>query len=496
MPNTFEVILATNNLDELAVEGKIPWTSPEDMQYFRNMTSYSPFPTIKNILICGRTTWETMKKLKLSKRVMYVVSSKSEELQKTNPGVFFFPSFQSAVATALSQRGVFKVWVIGGRSIYLQAFYHPQCGDVYWNHIQQIDNKMKASDTSLLLTRTNFVRHTTNRITTTDMGIYRPIVIANIGVMRGVEIDYLRLMSKIIHYGEHRQTRNAATLSLFNERLQWDMADGFPLLTTKRMFWKGIVEELMFFIRGDTQSKHLEEAGVKIWVGNTNKDFLHKMGFDDYEEGEMGPMYGYQWRFFNKPYRESGAVGSAVGSAVGTTRTEGSAVGTTRTEGSGGVDQLTELIAGIKADPNSRRHLLTTYNPSQVREGVLYPCHSLMIQCYVDKDGRLSMNMYQRSADVFLGLPFNIASTSLLCMIIAQLCDLRAGRVSITVGDAHIYTAHVDACNTQLQRECYPLPTLKKLEWKSLEEVEKSGLKDYVVQDYKYHPSIRAPMFA
>ena len=469
MPDKFQVILATNNLDELAVEGKIPWKSPEDMEYFKNMTSYSPFPSTKNILICGRTTWETMKKLKLTKRVMLVVSRNSEQLQKVNPGVLFFQSFNSAVYFALNKQDIFKVWVIGGRSIYLQAFYHPKCGDVYWNHIQQIDNKRLVSPTSLLLSRTNFVSHTNNRITITDMGIYRPLVIANIGNMRGVEIDYLRLMSKIICYGEQRQTRNAPTLSLFNESIRWDMADGFPLLTTKRMFWKGIVEELMFFIRGDTQTKDLEAKGVRIWQGNTTRAFLDSMGFTDYDEGEMGPMYGYQWRFFNKPYGD---------------------------DGYNGVDQLMAFIEDIKSNPNSRRHLLTTYNPSQVREGVLYPCHSLVIQGYVSSDGRLSMNMYQRSADVFLGLPFNIASTSLLCMIIAKLCDLRPGKVSITLGDAHIYKDHVQACNTQLQRECYPLPTLKDLECKTLKDVEVSGLSNYVLQNYKYHPSIRAPMFA
>ena len=210
----------------------------------------------------------------------------------------------------------------------------------------------------------------------------------------------------------------------------------------------------------------MEEKGINIWKGNTSSEFLQKMNLD-YEKGIMGPMYGYQWRFFNKPLNES----------------------------TGGVDQLKELIELIKTDPNSRRLIMTDYNPSQVNQGVLYPCHSLMLQFYV-KEGSLSVKMYQRSADSFLGLPFNIASTSLLLSIIARLCNLEPEEVTISLGDCHIYESHIDAVMQQLDREPLDLPKLIIPEFKSLEEVELSKFEDYKIIDYSNHGSIKAEMIA
>ena len=232
------------------------------------------------------------------------------------------------------------------------------------------------------------------------------------------------------------------------------------------MFLRGIIEELLFFIRGDTDTSKLSDKGVKIWEGNTNQDFLNKMGFN-YKVGEMGPMYGYQWRYFNKPYGEE----------------------------KGGIDQLSKLIEDIKNNPNSRRLLMTDYNPSQASQGVLYPCHSLILQFYCN-DNNLSVKMYQRSADLFLGVPFNIASTTLLLYIIAKLTNKIPDKVSITFGDCHIYTEHIEQVNRQLKRTPYELPSLQVTNFKTIEEVEKASVKDFTLIDYSCYPGIKAKMIA
>ena len=182
-------------------------------------------------------------------------------------------------------------------------------------------------------------------------------------------------------------TRNAKTYSIFDNSITFDMKDGFPLLTTKRMFWKGIVEELLFFIRGDTNSKHLEDKGVRIWQGNTTQEFIDNIGLP-YQEGDMGPMYGFMWRHFGADY-----------------------TGCNTDYTNQGFDQLSKIVEEIKTNPHSRRILMSDFDPSRAHQGVLYPCHSLVLQFYV-RDGKfLDVKMYQRSVDSFLGEPFNIAST-------------------------------------------------------------------------------------
>jgi thymidylate synthase len=278
-----------------------------------------------------------------------------------------------------------------------------------------------------------------------------------------MESQYLEILKDVMLNGEKRQTRNGTTFSKFFKTMSFDLNDGFPLLTTKKMFWKGIVEELLFFIRGDTDTKKLSEKGVKIWEANTSREFLDKMGFTDYEVGDMGPMYGYQWRHFN------------------------------RSEEHEGVDQLKNVIEEIKNNPQSRRILMTDFNPVQVDFGVLYPCHSIVIQFYAESN-RLSCCMYQRSSDLFLGEPFNIASTSLLLYIVASITNMQPYLVHLVLGDCHVYENHIDAVTEQLKREPYKLCKLKMTPFKTIEEVENASLQDFVLSDYICHPTIKAEM--
>jgi thymidylate synthase len=249
--------------------------------------------------------------------------------------------------------------------------------------------------------------------------------------MEHEEYQYLNLLKKCL-LGNKRQTRNSETYSLFTEMLSFNLMKGFPLLTTKKVFIRGIFEELMFFIRGQTNTKLLEYKGVNIWKPNTTKEFIESCNLP-YNEGDMGPMYGFQWIHFNAEYKDCSTDYNGMG-----------------------YNQLEEVINLLIKDPYSRRILMTTYNPLQAKQGVLYPCHSIVIQFYVDNMNMISMSMYQRSSDAFLGLPYNIASNALLLHLICSTVNKRinknkysVGKLNIILGDVHIYKDHIDAVNQQ-----------------------------------------------
>lgn len=280
------------------------------------------------------------------------------------------------------------------------------------------------------------------------------------------EMQYLNLMSDILKNGDNRIGRNGVTMSMFGKHMKFDLRNGFPLLTTKKMFFRGIVEELLFFLRGDTDSKILEEKKINIWKGNTSKEFLEDRGLN-YEPGIMGPMYGYQWRRFGATY---GTVDK-------------------------GIDQLANVINLIKNDPGSRRIIMTDYNPSQAEEGVLYPCHSIIIQFYV-QNNFLDMFCYNRSQDVLLGVPFNIASSALLQIIIANITGLTPRFFNLSMGDSHIYDSHISAVREQICRVPYVFPQLELHKLNDISDIEKLKYNDFILSGYIYHPSIKAEMIA
>ena len=220
------------------------------------------------------------------------------------------------------------------------------------------------------------------------------------------EFQYLNLIKTCLEKGDERQTRNAITHSTFNSTISFNLKNGFPLLTTKKVFMRGIFEELIFFLKGQTNSKILEEKGVNIWKPNTTKEFIEKCKLN-YDEGDMGPMYGYNWIHFGHKYE-----------TCQTNYTDK------------GYNQLEYVIDLLLKDPHSRRILMTTYDPANAGKGVLYPCHSIVIQFYVrEQDNKyfVSMNMYQRSVDLACGLPFNIASNALLLNLICDMLNKRIG---------------------------------------------------------------------
>ena len=260
--------------------------------------------------------------------------------------------------------------------------------------------------------------------------------------------EYLSLLEHIMESGVLKSDRTGTgTKSVFGYQMRFDLQKGFPLLTTKKVHLKSIIYELLWFIKGDTNIKYLNDHGVTIW--------------DEWadEDGNLGPVYGSQWRSWK------GADGKVT-------------------------DQLSNLIEGIKKNPDSRRHIISAWNPAEVDKMALPPCHA-MFQFYV-ANGRLSCQLYQRSADVFLGVPFNIASYALLTMMVAQVCGLNPGEFIHTFGDAHIYTNHFDQVALQLSRDTRQLPVMKLNP--AIESIFDFKFEDFILEGYDPHPGIKAPI--
>jgi len=268
--------------------------------------------------------------------------------------------------------------------------------------------------------------------------------------------QYLELLQRILDEGARKDDRTGTgTLSVFGHQMRFDLRQGFPLLTTKKLHVKSIIHELLWFIAGDTNVAYLRRHGVGIW--------------DEWADalGELGPIYGAQWRSWRT------SDGATAGGAIG---------------GGRKIDQLTEVIGQIKANPNSRRLIVSAWNVGEIERMALPPCH-VLFQFYV-ADGALSCQLYQRSVDTFIGLPFNIASYALLTMMIAQVCDLQPGDFVHTSGDAHLYLNHIEQAQLQLSRTPRPLPRMIIApEVKSIFEFK---YEDFRLEGYDPHPHIRA----
>lgn len=283
--------------------------------------------------------------------------------------------------------------------------------------------------------------------------------------------QYLDLMEYVLENGDYKSDRtNTGTYSVFGYQMRYDLSKGFPLVTTKKTFLKAIIHELLWFIKGDTNIKYLVDNDIRIWnewpyeAFKASSDYQNE-SIEEFVEmiksnnefalkyGELGPVYGKQWRDF------------------------------------GGVDQLDQLIYDLKNNKHSRRLIISAWNPPLIKDMALPPCHCFM-QFYVSDDDKLSCQLYQRSADIFLGVPFNIASYSLFTMMLAQVCGLKIGDFIHTLGDAHIYSNHIDQVKLQLSRKPYPLPTMKINP--NIKSIYDFKFDDFELIDYQAHPHIKA----
>jgi len=259
--------------------------------------------------------------------------------------------------------------------------------------------------------------------------------------------QYLDLLDHVLTDGVTKSDRTGTgTMSVFGHQMRFDLSQGFPVVTTKRLHLRSIIGELLWFLRGDTNVRWLQERGIRIW--------------DEWADanGELGPVYGYQWRSWPTPH-------------------------------GGHVDQIARVVDSIRTNPDSRRHIVSAWNVADVDAMALPPCHT-MFQFYVAR-GRLSCQLYQRSADVFLGVPFNIASYALLTMMVAQVCELEPGELVHTLGDAHLYLNHQEQARLQLTREPLALPRMRIAPDRQIDDFD---LADFELVGYEAHPSIRAPI--
>jgi len=500
----------------IGLNGKLPWKCKEELSHFKTLT-------MNSVLIMGRKTVETLPYLPDRDIVCVTKHGLEDDLNES------VCAYDLSSAEDIAKSFNKKIFVAGGGEIY-QHFLLPEnrhkINKIHLSVMKEktpinksdIITKVKIPPCWVIETQDEFEKFTYLCLTFSEE-----------------EESYLSLISDIFKNGEERKTRNDITKSFFSKTLKFNLQNGFPLLTTKKMFFKGIVEELLFFIRGDTDSKLLEDKGVKIWKKNTERKFLDEIGKPNRKEGMMGPMYGYQWRYYNAKYdEETGkpkgflkseckseliqkekkvivhpasctkmSVTECIDQAHNAVKLDMKQKGIDSVEEwanednrSQGIDQLQNVIDLILKDPNSRRIILTDFNPCQAFEGVLYPCHSLIIQFYVS-EGFLDMNCYNRSQDTMLGVPFNIASSALLLTLISILTNLKPRYLNMMLGDVHIYKDHLQHVSSQTERRPYKLPLLKiNKEIKTLEDVERLNYSDFELKGYNCYPNIKMEMVA
>ena len=285
------------------------------------------------------------------------------------------------------------------------------------------------------------------------------------------EFQYINLIHDILKYGSTENTRNGTTKMIYGSIMHFDLTNNkIPILTTKKVAWKTCLKELLWFISGSTDNSVLQEQNVKIWNDNASREFLDSRGLTNREENDLGPIYGFQWRHFNAPYTDC-----------------------KKDYTNNGIDQLKNIINSLK-DPeqrSSRRLIITAWNPCQLDEMALPPCHVLM-QFNVKQGKYLSCSLYQRSGDIGLGVPFNIASYSFLTHLLAKHCDLEAYEFIYNLGNAHIYDDHYESLELQIERSPYKFPTI---EIKNIHDhIEDYKMEDFNIIDYKYHESIKMLM--
>ena len=478
----FHIIFAMDKRFGIGLNGGLPWPrNPTDMSAFYQTTTRTrigEYPSKKNVVIMGRKTWESIPATHrpLNNRLNVILTRNPEYDPLGQPDsttlwdgrrdLDICPDLNTALERYLTDEHG-DVFVIGGAEVYNLALRDYRLGEVF---VTEFGGEYQA-DTYIdreLIDPSRFSK--VRLLADTDDGQVRYYWMKTYDHPDAV---YAELCRRILLQGESITGRNGGVSRITGDvYMDFSLMNGIPVLTGKKILWSKVVEELLFFIRGDTDTKQLEARNVKFWQWNTTREFLDSRGLTEYPEGEMGPMYGFQWRHFNGNYQP----------------------GQPCTDGH---DQLRELITEIKTNPTSRRLLLTTFNPCAVGQSVLWPCHGLVVQFFVDTRGGLSCKMYQRSADVFLGLPFNMASYALLTCILARLTDLEPRSLHITIGDCHIYDNHVDAVNEYLSRVTHATPRVRIAEHiRTLQDVEASSADDYPLEGYTHSGFIRAPMSA
>lgn len=454
----FQLVASVTPSGGIGVGGDLLFHSKPDLKFFRQYTEGA-------VVIMGRTTWEGLppQNKPLKNRTNVVITSHPEELDDYVP-VYPFRTLEEALI--YFQHSGRHLIVIGGEQLYRYAIRLPQCAAVILNR-WSVDRPDADRFFPKLDSHGSFICQTAAAVEDTTLGIsftteywYKSKELFD-DTEKSEEWQYLDLVQKILREGNPKMDRTSTGVwSIFGAQSRYSLRDdAFPLLTTKTTWFKGVWLELLWFIQGCTDAKVLSQQGVHIWDENGSRKTLDALGFQDRKEGDLGPVYGFQWRHFGAEYR--GADKSYEGE---------------------GVDQLREVIRQIKEEPTSRRIVMSAWNPKSIPDMALPPCH-IMCQFYV-ANGELSCQLYQRSCDIGLGVPFNIASYSLLTILLAKTCGLKPGEFIHSMGDVHVYRNHAEPLHLQLQRLPRKFPKL----WINPDVTE---LFDYTKDDVRlidYHP--------
>ena len=471
----FSIIVASDEKGGIGKDGDLPWRIPGDLKYFKEITTKSSSTKAaeankKNAVIMGRKTWESIpsKFRPLPGRLNVVLSTTMEDV--AGDDVLVVNGDLEKALSLLTESpyldSIDRVFVIGGASIYKNALENKKL-PLHHVFITRVKGD-HGCDVSIDFEGTPKGYQQISKSDDQTEGDFT-YSFEKYSRSNKEEQQYLDLVEDIILNGVKKGDRTGVgTISRFGAQMRFSLRDGrFPLLTTKRVFWTGVAEELFWFIKGETNGKTLKAKGVGIWDDNGTREFLDGRGLHNREVGDLGPIYGFQWRHFGAEY------------------------GTCHDDYSGkGIDQLAEVIDKIKNNPNDRRIIMSAWNPTAMPEMALPPCH-ILSQFYV-ANGELSCQMYQRSCDMGLGVPFNIASYSLLTIILADICGLKPGDFIHTLGDAHVYSNHVEPLQTQLERNPRPFPVVKIINHH--DKVEDYCMEDFAVLDYAPFPTIKMQM--
>lgn len=448
----YSLIVAIDGGNGIAKEGEIPWQCSSDSKFFKETTTGKG----KNAVIMGRITYESIPEQfrPLPNRICIVVSRLWK--QEDHQGIVVCHSLGDALFYAGTSKVLEEVFVIGGEQIYKESIrdYLYLCNKMYitkfkmnyecdqffpWDSVKDFDyfqGEQRNRD---------YVRY-----------YLKPCA-------SHPEYEYLNAMKKIQTTGESRMDRTGTgTISLFGDiKMEFDISERIPIITTKKVNYEHIIRELLFFISGKTDTKILEEHHIKIWKENTSRSFLDARGLNDYEVGDAGPFYSFQWRHWGAEYKGCDVDYSGEG-----------------------IDQLSQVIRSIQEDPLSRRHILSAWNVSDLDKMALVPCH-VLVQFNVSGDRRhLDCMLYQRSADFFLGVPYNITSYSILTYMIAHITGLKPRKFIHVCGDAHIYNNHTSQVAKQLSRTPKPFAKLSFRRSAQLKKIDDFQFDNFVVEGY------------
>lgn len=467
----------------IGLRNALPWNLPDEAKYFNRATESTRDPLRRNALILGRETWLSVGGKAFPRRKTVVLTRNAAEhgAKIAASGCVCAGSFAEALS-ACGGDAVETVFICGGAPVYAEALSSPHCeavlltrihasfdADTFFPRIDPAVYRLSHCSPQQVDSATGvgwhvevFVRAKASPKPPPALPWWTPAV-------EHEEFQYLRLVADVLESGAAKASRAGPTLAKWGATMRFDLRDGkFPLLTTKRVFFRGVVEELLWFIAGSTSVQKLQQKGIHIWDANADPQFMRKACPScDYEPGDLGPIYGFQWRHFGAEYRGMHADYSGQG-----------------------VDQLGRIVDMLRHDPGNRRILLSAWNPCDLSKMALPPCP--VLTQFAVFNGELHTMLYQRSADLGVGVPFDIASYALLTIMLAHVAGLRPCELVYALADTHVYSNHIEALHEQLSRSPKPFPRLSIV--RAVDNIDSFTFEDFKLEGYDPWPAIKMVM--